>query len=324
MSNVQFGGPLGTFRDSTLGVTVRARVMGSATFAFEPDDAFKTAARAAFVKHVAAELESALRAGKSFLGLDHTPEFTAAVARAVGAQLGVPVEIATLSFGVSEEDSEALIKATQAIAASRLAAHAANAAAAPPAPSAPAAHPCPRCGAPGAGKFCATCGGPMTVAAAPRDLAPPAGDFLTSGVNDAMGAGSRVTVPQGHCFVGFANGAIAINLQPGVHTTTQPVEKGAFIRVTGLPFALSNVVAGRGRLQFRGTWYIRDPIASFRAQQTITSDDFGIFTIVLGRSADRASPSARDERELCAETARVYVEDDDAIKGTMIVLESMR
>ena len=310
MGNIQFGGVLGSFLDKSANRQVKTRCSGNATVAFDAPDDFKLAARASLMKQTTLELQRALDAGENMLALHQKAGLAAAVAAAVTAELGVPIQITLLQLGMGEEDMQAL----------------ANAA---PKPTAPTPRSCPSCGMPGAGKFCQGCGSAMVAAPPPPPPAatlvspPPPTNYLTSPVNHPIAAGARVLVHANHCFVGFANGAIACNLQAGVHELPQACESGVYISLRGLPFALK-VLAGDGWLELRGALFIQDPLLAFRDMMSIDDSTFGVLQVVLSRCTDKAFPNAADERQLCFATAQAYPLDGNNIKGTVVVLESMR
>lgn len=310
MGNIQFGGVLGTFLDKSAHRQVKTRCSGTCTVAFEAKDDFKVAARACLMKQTALELQRALEAGETLLGLFRKVELAEAVGAAVSAELGVPIQVTQISLGMSDEDAQALASFAAM-------------------PTAPTPRSCPSCGAPGAGKFCQICGSSMVAApppapAAATAVAPPPGSYLTSGINHPIAAGARITVHAGHCFVGFANGAVACNLQAGAHALPQACESGVYICLTGLPFVIKVLVEGRGWMEVRGALYIQDPVMAFRYMQTVDESYVGVLTIVLGRCADKVCPTAADERQLCLAIAQAYPLDGDDIKGTVAAIESMR
>jgi hypothetical protein len=309
MGNIQFGGVLGSFLDRSANRQVRTRFTGSCTVAVEANDALKVAARASFMKQAALEIQRALDAGETLLALVSKPELATVVGAAVSRELGVPVEGTRMSLGMSDEDAQALASVA-------------------PMPTAPTPRSCPSCGAPGAGKFCQGCGSAMVAAPPPpppaaTQVAPPPGRYLTSGINHPIAAAAHLTVHPGHCFVGFANGAVACNLQAGVHALPQACESGVYISLTGLPFVM-RVRVNSAWMELRGALYIQDPMMAFRDMQTIDESYIDVLATVLGRCADKVAPTAADERQLCLGVAHAYPQDGDNIKGTVVTLESMR
>ncbi len=317
MNNVvQFGAPLGSVFDNASKRAVQIRCMGTAHAAHELAPDVKTNARACLIKVTAAEIQRALDAGAPLITLVRSTDLATKIGAAATAELGIKMEVESVMLGMSDEDAQAIAQVAIAQAP----------------PPQPTARSCPQCGAPAGGKFCQSCGAAQTQAApapapapsAQTSVEPPPGEYLTSGINRPIAAGARVTVHPNHCFVGFVNGAIACNLQAGVHVLPQACDSGVYIRLAGLHFARTMSVRGHGRMELRGAMYMQDPVQAFRSMQTIDESYVGILEIVLGRSADQAAQTAGDERQLCLGTAHLYAQAPEAIAGTVVVLESMR
>ncbi len=172
----------------------------------------------------------------------------------------------------------------------------------------------------------------MNVAAvapsAPIDGGPitqPDGEWLIAGARKgAIASGTAVTVRDGFVFVGVINRAVAFQSPAGTHPVAS-CEAGVFVRLSGLPFSFTGLVRDRGRLKIDGTWFVQDPgvLAGSVVGGSIGRDDFGILEVVVGRSADFVSASARNEQELGVAIARQYPQDGDDIKGTMIVISAI-
>jgi hypothetical protein len=339
MGAVTFGGQLGSFFDSATNLHVVLRCMGQGTVASEIRGDFENAARSCLLRHAAAEVRRELERGTPMIHVVRPSGLVAAVSAAASAELGVRIDV-DLTLSMSEEDQAALSRAAAAAAqANRAAMMAAQSAPAAPPAAAPVGRACPGCGASGAGKFCAYCGSAMAAAPAPAPVAavpnaapgptniePPQAVFLASGIGTPIGAGSRVTVPPNHCFVGFAAGAIACNLQTGAHVLPHACDAGVFISLRGLPFVVTTHVVDRGLVEIRGTFYMQDPVKAFRDFQSIDEELFGFaLDAVVGRAADAAVKSApNDERQLYLAIAQRYLEDPDALQGVALVIDSMR
>lgn len=315
MNNVQFGAPLGSVFDNASKRSVQIRCMGTARAAHELAPDVKKNARACLIKVTAAEIQRALDAGAPLITLIRSADLATKVGAAATAELGIGMQVESVMLGMSDEDAQAI-------------AQVAIAQAPPPQPTVRA---CPQCGAPAGGKFCQSCGAAQGQAAPPApapsaqtSVEPPQGEYLASGINHPIAAGARVTVHPNHCFVGFVNGAVACNLQAGVHVLQQACDSGVYIRLAGLHFVKTMSVCGHGQMEVRGAMYMQDPVRAFRSMQTIDESYLGILEIVLGRCADQAAQTAGDERQLCLGTAHLYSQAPEAIAGTVVVLESMR
>ena len=333
MSNLKFGGPLGAFVDPLTGREYPARVAGTAVFDRELEREMLAPARAALVDVTAKELRRMVVPGVNLLSFVQSPALESAVGAAASAALGRAVRIDGMIVAFSGADDHAVAAAV----------------ALPPAASPPAAagpRLCPSCNAPAPGKFCASCGAAQNAAPnpppnmvpqnmAPPNMAPPNmapstitptldPPFLAFPIGQAIAAGTRVVVPVNCCFVGFANGAIACNLQAGSHVLGSPCESGVFISLRGLPFELKLYVGARGYMAARGALYMQDPVVAFRFMQHIDASFFGVLEIVLGRVVERVASSVQDGRQLCYAVAQVYSGENEAVKGVTLHLESLR
>ncbi len=147
---------------------------------------------------------------------------------------------------------------------------------------------------------------------APTTHAPPTTtDWLTSPINQPIGAGSQINVPDGFAFVGFINFGLVHNLRVGQHVLPQGCDLGCYVRLTGLRFDVS----ANGK-RVRGTIYVQDPVAQFRAMRTVDASYFDILAIVLARCMDKVGEAPQ-------RVGLSYPEDSDSVKGTVVVIDAI-
>ncbi len=163
MSDIKFGGPIGEFFDPSSKLTFHPRCLGEATFPFEANEEFATAARACFVRHVAGQVGQRLQNGTAMFSVITVGALDAAILASVSAELRTPFTLSMLQVNLLEEEVVAFKSVLKVAAMAKMEAMSAQLAAnaAPPAPAAPVPHNCSHCGAPGTGKFCASCGSPL-------------------------------------------------------------------------------------------------------------------------------------------------------------------